>query len=92
MVGHSVVYHRVMARREVLVQLDDDLVRRLDRVAKGLGTSRSELLRRGAMAVLEAEALAEADAALSEAYRRQPPDPAFVRAAAHLAARTSPAW
>ena len=40
-------YHMFMSRREVLVQLDDDLVDRLDKLAKTLGTNRSELLRRG---------------------------------------------
>jgi len=34
-----------MSRREVLVQLDDDLVARLDHPASERGTSRSELLR-----------------------------------------------
>jgi len=47
-----------MARREVLVQLDDDLVSRLDHLASERGTSRSELLRNGAIAVLEAADLA----------------------------------
>jgi len=69
-------YHRVMARREVLVQLDDELVSRLDTLAAKAGTSRSELLRRGAVAVLEAAELAEADQQLVDAYRRQPQDPA----------------
>jgi metal-responsive CopG/Arc/MetJ family transcriptional regulator len=82
----------VMARREVLVQLDDDLVEQLDRLATTLGTNRSELLRRGAQAVIEAETLMVADRALVAAYRRQPADPALVRSAARLAARTSPAW
>jgi predicted transcriptional regulator len=50
-----------MARREVLVQLDDDLVARLDELAAQLGTNRSELLRRGAAAVINAEELATAD-------------------------------
>ena len=72
----------VMARREVLVQLDDDLVERLDRLATTLGTNRSELLRRGAQAVIEAETLIAADRALVAAYRRQPADPALVRSAA----------
>lgn len=81
-----------MARREVLVQLDDELVEQLDRVAKTLGTNRSELLRRGALAVIEAADLAEADRALVAAYRRQPPEPALVRSAVRLAARTAPAW
>lgn len=85
-------YHRVMARREVLVQLDDELVSRLDTLAAKAGTSRSELLRRGAVAVLEAAALAEADQQLIDAYRRQPQDPAIVAAAARLAAQTAPEW
>ncbi len=81
-----------MARREVLVQLDDDLVERLDALAADLGTNRSELMRRGAQAVLEAEDLATADRALKLAYRRQPPDPALVESARRLAAKTAPAW
>ena len=86
------VYHMVMGRREVLVQLDDDLVERLDRLAEQEGTSRSELLRRGAAAVLDAADLARADGVLQEAYRRVPQDPAIVSAASRLAARTAPNW
>jgi predicted transcriptional regulator len=86
------LYHMPMARKEVLVQLDDELVRRLDELAAKIGTSRSELLRRGAIAVLEASELAEADRALIDAYRRQPQDPAIVAAAARLAAQTAPKW
>jgi metal-responsive CopG/Arc/MetJ family transcriptional regulator len=82
----------VMARREVLVQLDDDLVERLDAVAAELDTSRSELLRRGAQAVLAAEELATADRELQLAYRRQPADPALVQSARNLAARSTPEW
>ena len=85
-------YPMVMARREVLVQLDDELVERLDALAATLGTSRSELLRRGAHAVLGAEELAAADRDLEAAYRRQPPDPALLRSAQRLAAETSPPW
>ena len=81
-----------MARREVLVQLDDDLVERLDALAADLGTNRSELIRRGAQAVLEAEDLATADRALKLAYRRQPAEPALVESARRLAAKTAPAW
>ena len=81
-----------MGRREVLVQLDDDLIEHLDQIAKALGTSRSELLRRGAHAVIEAEETTAADRELVAAYRRQPADPALVRSAAKLAARTTPAW
>ncbi len=82
----------VMARREVLVQLDDDLVERLDSLASELGTNRSELLRRGAQAVIDAEQVAAADRRLQIAYRRQPVDPALVQSARRLAAETSPAW
>lgn len=81
-----------MARREVLVQLDDDLVEKLDVLASDLGTNRSELMRRGAHAVLDAAGLAAADRQLQLAYRRQPVDPALVRSARRLAAETAPAW
>jgi hypothetical protein len=82
----------VMARREVLVQLDDLLVERLDELAARLGTNRSELLRRGAQAVLAAEDLASADRELVEAYRRDPPDPLLVQSARRLAAEHAPEW
>jgi len=82
----------VMARREVLVQLDDDLVERLDALAVERGTSRSDLLRRGALAVLDAEEAADADRRLQLAYRRQPADPALLQSARRLAAETAPAW
>ena len=85
-------YHMVMARREVLVQLDDDLVDHLDQLARTLGTNRSELLRRGAQAVIDAEDTLAADRDLVAAYRRQPTEPALVRSAARLAARTTPGW
>jgi metal-responsive CopG/Arc/MetJ family transcriptional regulator len=81
-----------MARKEVLVQLDDELVGRLDELAAAQGTSRSELLRRGAVAVLDAADLARADRELQEAYRRVPQDPSLVKSARRLAARTAPEW
>jgi len=86
------VYHMVMARKEVLVQLDDELVERLDRLAEAQGTNRSELLRRGAAAVLEASEIANADRDLQDSYRRVPQDPAVVIAAARIAAETAPEW
>ena len=81
-----------MARREVLVQLDDALVDQLDQIAERLGTSRSDLLRRGALAVITAEELAAADLELQRTYRRTPPDPLIVQSARKLAARTAPEW
>ncbi|GIU92723.1 MAG: hypothetical protein KatS3mg011_1629 [Acidimicrobiia bacterium] len=86
------VYHMDMPRREVLVQLDDDLVEALDELAQRIGVSRSELLRRGARAVLQADDWARADQRLVEAYRNQPPDPAIVAAASRLAAEAVPEW
>jgi metal-responsive CopG/Arc/MetJ family transcriptional regulator len=86
------VYHMVMGRREVIVQLDDELVARLDRLAELQGTNRSELLRRGAAAVLAATEEARADQMLKDAYRRVPQDPAIVAAASRLAANTAPEW
>jgi metal-responsive CopG/Arc/MetJ family transcriptional regulator len=86
------LYHMVMGRKEVLVQLDDDLVDRLDLLAEQQGTNRSELLRRGASAVLEAAERARWDTEMQEAYRRVPQDPAIVAAAARLASLTAPEW
>ena len=85
-------YHMVMARREVLVQLDDDLVARLDELAKRTDVSRSELLRRAALAVLEADVWTRADERLIEAYTKQPPDAALLEASRQLAAETTPEW
>jgi metal-responsive CopG/Arc/MetJ family transcriptional regulator len=81
-----------MGRREVLVQLDDDLVARLDRLAAEHGTNRSELLRRGAVAVLDAEELRQADSELQASYRFTPQDPIVVEVAARLASETIPNW
>lgn len=86
------VYHRVMTRREVLVQLDDDLVSQLDKIARARGTSRSALLREGAHAVIDADERMAADRRLVDAYRRQPEDPALIESAARLAASTVPEW
>ncbi len=61
-----------MGRREVLVQSDDDLVARLDRLAAAHGMNRSELLRRGAAAVLDAEELRQADVEVQAPNRFTP--------------------
>ena len=85
-------YHMSMPRRQVLVQLDDDLVERLDHLAERHRVSRSELIRRGALAVLEADRLDEAERALVEAYEAHPQDPIIVESARRLAAETAPEW
>lgn len=74
------------------MQLDGELVSRLDEVASAEGVSRSELLRRGAIAVLDARDSVANDERLREAYRRLPPNSLVVEAASRLAARTSPNW
>ena len=88
----NLAYYLNMARKQVLVQLDDDLVARLDALAADQHVSRSELLRRGALAVLQAADDAAADEQLRAAYRRVPQEPAVVAAAAALAATTVPEW
>lgn len=54
--------------------------------------SRSELLRQGALAVLEADEAAVEDQALQRAYRRYPQDPQLIDAARRLAAETALEW
>ncbi len=89
---HHMVYHMVMARREVLVQLEDELVEKLDEVAKRSQVSRSELLRRAAQAVIDADEWAQADQRLVEGYTKYPPDPLLLRASERLATETAPEW
>lgn len=86
------VYHMVVARREVLVQLDDQLVEKLDELARRTEVSRSELLRRGALAVIEADEWARADQRLTEAYGKYPPDAALLEASRRLSAESAPEW
>lgn len=81
-----------MPRREVLVQLDDELVARLDVLARRAKVSRSELLRRGALAVLQADEWVKADKRLKRGYAKHPPDPALLAASELLAAETIPDW
>lgn len=82
----------VMPRREVLVQLDDELVEKLDEIAQRTKVSRSELLRRAAQAVIEADEWAEADKRLVEGYTKYPPDPVLLETSRRLAAETAPEW
>lgn len=74
----------------MIVQLDDALVRELDRVAKRHGVSRSELLRRAAAALLESERIHQKERELVAAYRAQPQDPIMTETAARLAAEAWP--
>ena len=79
-----------VARRQVLVQLDDALVGRLDRVASALDLSRSELIRRAVDAYLDACEEAGDDARAIAAYLRVPEDPAELAAFEALALQAWP--
>ena len=81
-----------MARKQVLVQLDDDLVEALDAAAEEAGSSRSELLRTAARALLESRVIARDEAALVAAYRPRPQDPLLVETARRLAAQNVSEW
>lgn len=81
-----------MARKQVIVQLDDKLVAELDKVAKQDGVSRSELLRGAAIALLEARKVRRLERRLVDAYRAMPQDPVVIEAARRLAAETAPDW
>lgn len=63
----------VMARRQTLVQLTDELLALLDERAARSGRSRSELIRAAIERELAADAEAAIDAAIVEGYRRFPP-------------------
>lgn len=81
-----------MARKQVIVQLDDKLVLELDKAAAQDGVSRSELLRRGAMALLEARRITKHERKLQKAYRQTPQDPVLIETSRRLAAETAPPW
>lgn len=61
-----------MARKQVLVQLDDTLVEELDVRAERAGVSRSELIRRAIAAHLRDLDVAEQELAAVESYRGSP--------------------
>lgn len=82
----------VVSRKEVLVQLDDDLVAELDRVATNRGMNRSELIRSISTAFLAALDESSADADLVAAYTDHPQDPAEVDALARLALESWPEY
>lgn len=61
-----------MARKQVLVQLDDAQVAALDRLATAADDSRSELIRRAIDLYVEAVGESVADVRYAEAYARVP--------------------
>jgi predicted transcriptional regulator len=73
-----------MARKQVLVQLDDALVTQLDHVADALDRSRSELIREALAAYLDAGREAAWDARTIRAYLAVPEDPVELEAFARV--------
>jgi hypothetical protein len=67
-----VIPSQPMARKQVLVQLDDELVASLDEAAAALGISRSEILRQAAHDWLADEDEREAERQWLESYRLIP--------------------
>jgi metal-responsive CopG/Arc/MetJ family transcriptional regulator len=81
-----------VSRKQVIVQLDDELVRKLDDEAARRRVSRSELIRRAATSFLDAPHEDEQERELIEAYRRLPEDPAETEALHRLAVESWSDW
>jgi len=81
-----------VARKQVIVQLDDNLVAALDKAASQEGVSRSELIRMAALALLEARKIMRLEKKLVDAYTKVPQDPVMVETARRLASETAPPW
>jgi metal-responsive CopG/Arc/MetJ family transcriptional regulator len=75
-----------VARKQVLVQLDDALIQRLDRSAGALELNRSELIRRAVDAYLDACEEAAWDVRTVRAYLDIPEDIAEIEEFQRLAA------
>lgn len=74
-----------MARKQVLVQLDDELVARLDSAAQAMDRNRSELIREALAAYLDGGREVAWDARTIRAYLDFPEDPAELEAFARIA-------
>ena len=81
-----------MARKQVIVQLDDGLLQRLDAEASDAHTSRSEVIRKAIDAWFEAKRIARLDFEYAEGYRRFPEDAALGESLMRLAAENAPPY
>ena len=79
-----------VGRKQVLVQLDDELVARLDDAAQALDRNRSELIREALAAYLDAGREAAWDARTIRAYLELPEDPAELEAFMRVAVWPDP--
>ena len=77
----TIGYHMPVSRTQTLVQLSEDLLRRLDERAAREGRSRSALIREAIEAYLYDEENARIDREIREGYERIPPSEADHRAA-----------
>ncbi len=82
----------IMARKQVIVQLDDKMIAALDKAASQDGVSRSELIRRAAAALLESRRVRKLERKLVQAYSALPQDPVIIETARRLASQTAPDW
>jgi metal-responsive CopG/Arc/MetJ family transcriptional regulator len=81
-----------MARKQVIVQLDERMVKALDKEARRMGVSRSELIRRGVGALLEAGSEAEAVRAMIRAYMEAPQDGTWAESSERTASESWDSW
>lgn len=65
----------IMARKQVLVQLSDELLTMLDRYARRRRVSRSQVIREAVESYTYDEREAEIDRSIVEAYTRIPQEP-----------------
>jgi metal-responsive CopG/Arc/MetJ family transcriptional regulator len=68
---------RPMPRKQVLLQLTDELLTKLDALAGQTGRSRSAMVRDAVERYVAKESEAEKDRRLIEGYSRNPPDDEF---------------
>lgn len=66
-----------MARKQVLLQLTEELVQKLDQLGEETGRSRSSMVRDAVERYVTRESEAEKDRRLIEGYKRFPPDGEF---------------
>lgn len=81
-----------VARKQVLVQLDDNLLAQLDREAKRSKISRSELIRRALNGWLDARDIARAERQQRQSYLRYPEDPVMTATLGRIAAEMAPPY
>ena len=81
-----------MTMRTLHFRVDDDVIQRLDQIADEVSVNRSELLRRGVLAIIGAHERVVADQEFITAYQRAPQDVAFVHALQRAALDALPDW